>query len=378
MRKVLVLALVFGLVFASTILDAQKKTTKPQPKKKASSSSTTEQKKEALPRLEIKQVDAEMVEIAFKPGAGNFALYLSNDTSFPEVRIAPKGDKSVIASDTTEFPSTIKTKRVETLIATEWSKKGEKLVVTKLSPKTEYAFALYKVGVDSSVLIQKYAFSTLAAEPSRQAQQISFGDVTDTTITLRFIFGNGEGRMLVGAKGEEVDLPQDGKEYRASARFGSREAQLGKSFVLYDGKDKTPQVTVTNLEPGTKYTFAVFEYNGNGKYRNYNVKPSANNPRSKITRLKAPEILKVELIAPDGAFIRWKKVANAVTYILDVATDEEFRNKVDVYNEVDVGDLDTFELSDLVEGTTYYIRLKARGNGIESLYSKPVKFTTNK
>jgi hypothetical protein len=256
--------------------------------------------------------------------------------------------------------------------------KINELTITGLQPKKDYFLNIYKSKDTLFDFVMQIPFSTLAVEPTAQAGQIVFTNFSDTSISLQFIFGNGEGRMLVGAKGEEVDLPQDGKEYRASARFGSREAQLGKSFVLYDGKDKTPQVTVTNLEPGTKYTFAVFEYNGNGKYRNYNVKPSANNPRSKITRLKAPEILKVELIAPDGAFIRWKKVANGDTYILDVATDEDFHNKVDVYNEVDVGDLDTFELSDLVEGTTYYIRLKARGNGIESLYSKPVKFTISK
>jgi len=378
MRKILALAFVFSLLFSSTYLLAQKKSTKAQPKKQATETTPKPPKQEILPSLAIKRVDAENVEIELKPGTVEFALFLSDDTAFAKVLAEQKLEKASITDDTLKLSLNTKTKRIEALIATNWNKKSEKLVVTGLNPKTLYSFGLYRRYPDSCFLIQSYVFNTLAIEPTRQAQQVSFGEVTDTTIFVRFVKGNGEGRILVGAKGDKVDLPEDGKEYRASSRFGSTESRLGNSFVLYDGKDRLPELTITNLEPGTKYTFAVFEYNGDGKYRNYNVSSASNNPRSKATRLKAPEILNVEFVAPDGAFVKWKKVANAVTYILDVALDEEFRNKVDVYNEVDVGNLDTFELSDLVEGTTYYIRLKARGIGGESLYSKPVKLKVEK
>jgi len=328
--------------------------------------------------LKIKKVYADKVDIIAKVNSDKYTLYLSTDKTFPNIRYDKNSEKVILTKDTIDY-QTIKMKNSkEKIIFTDWNKKNENIVIKNLTPKSDYALGLYQNSNDSLKLISKYEFNTLALEPSRQAMQISFGEITDTTIKLNFIFGNGESRILVGAIGDNVDIPVDGTEYKSSNIFGNLETKLGKSFILYNGKDKTPQVTITNLEPGIKYTFAVFEYNGKGKYTNYVNKITNNNQRSISTRLKAPEILNVETISENSIIIKWKKIPNNVNYIIDVATNEKFTNKVEDYNQVDVGDLDNFEISDLIKGKTYYIRIKARGTEGESLFSKPYKFIISK
>ena len=59
-----------------------------------------------------------------------------------------------------------------------------------------------------------------------------------------------------------------------------------------------------------------------------------------------------------------------------MAIDAGFKNKVEPYSDLDIGDLATFEISDLKPGSKYYIRLKAVGEGTESKFSKIFEYET--
>ncbi len=325
----------------------------------------------SIPKLTIKKAESNWVEVELKDATTGFALFLSKDTSFPGKILMKKGKS--IAEDTIAISPTEIVPKIGCLIGTSLSKRNSYLIITKLEHQTDYFFGLYRIAKDSAIFIKKYAFNTLASKPSRQASQITFPELTDSTISVQFLRGNGEGRILVGAKGDKIDFPENGKVYRTSNKFGNGEARLGNSFVLYDGSDRNPKVTITNLEAGTKYTFAVFEYNGKGKYRNYNLESFTNNPRSKWTQLKPPKVVEVQEISSGNFLVKWNKVPNATTYILDLATDKDFNNKLELYNQTDIGDIDNYELSDLKSGTTYYLRLKAISKGPESNYSSPVE-----
>src|SRR5438128_12701709 len=60
----------------------------------------------------------------------------------------------------------------------------------------------------------------------------------------------------------------------------------------------------------------------------------------------------------------WRSVSGATGYRLDVATDSSFVNYVPGYQDLDVGNTTSYNVTGLVERTTYYYRVRAyNGNG---------------
>ncbi|MDT5158744.1 MAG: endonuclease mitochondrial [Acidobacteriota bacterium] len=163
-----------------------------------------------------------------------------------------------------------------------------------------------------------------ASEPTVQASNITFSNVTATSMNVSWTNGNGTSRLVLAKQGSPVDaVPADGTSYTASATFGSgselapaaapattrtvatgrrgtvapattatratmtlvatpsviRTADAGTTlgapaitsaggnFVVFAGTGNS--VTVTNLAPSTTYYFAVFEFNGSGSGTNY-------------------------------------------------------------------------------------------------------------
>jgi endonuclease G len=161
------------------------------------------------------------------------------------------------------------------------------------------------------------------AEPTVQASNVTFNNVTATSMNVSWTNGNGSSRLVLAKQGSPVDAaPADGTSYTASASFGSgsslspatssnasRTVAVGRrapitntttitrtnadsisptstgirtsgasasiapavvatgNYVVFAGTGNN--VTVTNLQPSTTYYFAVFEYNGSGSGTNY-------------------------------------------------------------------------------------------------------------
>ena len=157
-----------------------------------------------------------------------------------------------------------------------------------------------------------------AQEPTVQATNVVFSNVSSTSLTVSWTNGNGSSRIVLAKQGAPVDaVPVDGTSYTANPAFGSG-TQLGPvtsgattaksnwivtttktvarpskttnkaatkatpvssssssvtasaasgNFVVFAGAGNS--VNVTNLQPSTTYHFAVFEFNGFSTGTNY-------------------------------------------------------------------------------------------------------------
>ena len=82
-----------------------------------------------------------------------------------------------------------------------------------------------------------------------------------TKADLNWTNGNGYGRIVVASTSTISTPPSDGTSYTGIAAFGIGTPCSG-GYVVYNGTSSS--VTVTNLNPGTQYYFAVYEYNFDG------------------------------------------------------------------------------------------------------------------
>ncbi len=72
----------------------------------------------------------------------------------------------------------------------------------------------------------------------------------------------------------------------------------------------------------------------------------------------------------------WSFVPNAINYYLDIAYDSLFNNKVSGYNNLNVSNVNTYNISGLTCNTNHYYRIKASNICGESNYSKTVSVKT--
>lgn len=171
--------------------------------------------------------------------------------------------------------------------------------MTNLLPGTTYHFAVYEYngsGVYTNYIATAATGNrqTLAAQPTIQAHSIDIQPVSNTSLKVTWVNGNGEGRVLLGKVDEAIsnaDFPLDqGAALTESQTFGSGTAS-GDAYVL---STTTPSpVTVTGLEFGKTYYFRVFEYNGTaGAYTsstvNYLTSTATNNPNYGVSDADEP------------------------------------------------------------------------------------------
>ena len=172
---------------------------------------------------------------------------------------------------------------------------GTSVAVTGLSQDTVYHVAVYSYNgsVDGA---ENYlttgpatsSASTLTAEPTTQATNLTFPSRTKSSIQVNWTSGNGANRIVVARQGSAVaDLPVDGTGYTANAEYGSGDA-LGTGFVVYSGSGNS--VTVTGLNTNTTYHFRVFEFNGSAATANYFTDTATGNPASHTTAANEPGI----------------------------------------------------------------------------------------
>jgi hypothetical protein len=95
--------------------------------------------------------------------------------------------------------------------------------------------------------------------PTIGASELSFTNITNTSVTLNWVSGNGTNRIIIARKDIVANAePNNGQLYMANSGFGSGEA-LGNGFVVYNGTDNF--ANITNLEAGANYHFTVIEFN---------------------------------------------------------------------------------------------------------------------
>ena len=114
-----------------------------------------------------------------------------------------------------------------------------------------------------------YACTTAnAAEPNVQTFSIVASSSSCDEIDLVMFPGDGSRRIVIASASAPVSsFPVDGVGYAAGTFFGSGSDLGNNNYVVYN--QNSTSLTVTGLEGGIEYYFAVFEFNGSGGNSNY-------------------------------------------------------------------------------------------------------------
>ena len=207
--------------------------------------------------MQITNITGGNVNISFAPMNGNYRLVLAKDGA--PVDMVP--ENMTRYSGNTSFGS-----------STQWGAgnyvlsggtNGNGMLVTNLQPGHTYHLAMYEFSGNNYPVYTINASRitvTIPFEPNTAASNFNISGRQGNQFRAQWTNGNGARRLVLARKGAAVTaLPADGSNYVANSNFGQGQELLPGQFVVYDGTN--PSVLVDQLEPGTSYHFAVFEYN---------------------------------------------------------------------------------------------------------------------
>lgn len=169
-------------------------------------------------------------------------------------------------------------------------------------------------------------FSIIGNEPSAQASNLVFTNVTKTSMTVSWSATTDV--ILVARAGSSItDFPVDGTTYVAKPLYGSG-STIGEGVVLYKGSGTS--IDITGLSPGTDYYFRVFSMSGSDGNENYLTAISApNNPRKQATLGSSPVDDDIDIGSNDTRLTSKTIGTNTPVYgTVKSSTDEDWFNFV--------------------------------------------------
>ncbi len=145
---------------------------------------------------------------------------------------------------------------------------GFNFTITNLEPSTTYHFAIVEVngsGINAfyqeSSVVATTSNATLSA-PTVVTSEFFANNITGNSAQITWTRGDGDGRLIIAREGTPIDvLPIDLANYFPSTNFGSGTQISPGIYTVYSSSGDN--VTIRNLQPGTTYHTASFEYNGN-------------------------------------------------------------------------------------------------------------------
>jgi hypothetical protein len=145
------------------------------------------------------------------------------------------------------------------------------LTVTGLSAGNVYHVAVFEFNGNNYPVYARPATTgvlTIPNEPTAPGTNFQATSIEGNSFTAQWSGGNGARRVVIARKNVAVTaIPADGTTYTADPDFTEGfEIQPGQ-FVIYDGTSRN--IPVRNLEIGTTYHFAVYEYNLTGTSPDY-------------------------------------------------------------------------------------------------------------
>jgi len=129
---------------------------------------------------------------------------------------------------------------------------------------------------------------------------------------------------------------------------------------------------VTGLTSNTTYYYRVRAYNGGGESSNsiiISAKTLVEPPPAPIAN-EATDISQTSFTA------NWSSSGTATGYYLDVATDNIFTSFVTDYENLDVSDVLSYNITGLSPSTAYFYRVRAYNDGGAGIYSDTILVTT--
>ena len=146
---------------------------------------------------------------------------------------------------------------------------GTDRTFTNLLPATSYYFRVYDFDMDAGgntyYLTSSYSQNSgsTATAPTVQASNVTFENVTGSSMNIRHVAGNGTFRLIVMKQGSAVDAtPTNLIKYTGNQLFGQGTQITPGNYVLTGGQNGT-LLNVSGLSPGLTYHVAVFGFNGN-------------------------------------------------------------------------------------------------------------------
>ena len=124
--------------------------------------------------------------------------------------------------------------------------------------------------IDSPQFVQRIWGGAIPSEPTVGASNLQVTNINNNSVKLNWVSGNGNRRIvLVRAAAAVNTFPADTFHYSANATLTAA-PQIGSGiYVVYNGTGSS--VTITNLQAGVNYHYAVIEYNGWYSAANYNT-----------------------------------------------------------------------------------------------------------
>ncbi|MEO8231694.1 MAG: serine hydrolase [Ignavibacteriota bacterium] len=117
--------------------------------------------------------------------------------------------------------------------------------------------------------------------PMENSSNMSFHNVTTSSVTINWDNGDGDKRLLLMKAGNAISkFPLDGTDYTANSSFGSGDNLGDGSYVVYSGNGNS--VTVSNLDSNLTYNLRLIEYNNNSATGNYSLYLLANNLEASV------------------------------------------------------------------------------------------------
>ncbi|WP_197062227.1 GEVED domain-containing protein [Flavobacterium rivuli] len=156
-------------------------------------------------------------------------------------------------------------------------------------------------------------------------------------------------------------------------------AALGTGTVAYVGTGLT--FNATGLSAATQYTYYVYSYNNSACYGPvYNTTAPLTATVTTCPAIAAPGTPAAATSPAVGITsfrAQWTASATAgVTYEIDVATNTGFTTFVTGYQALNVG-TDLFkDITNLTQGTTYYVRVRAQSGACYSAYTSTLTINT--
>ncbi|HEV7330245.1 MAG TPA: T9SS type A sorting domain-containing protein [Flavisolibacter sp.] len=140
---------------------------------------------------------------------------------------------------------------------------GDNFTVNNLQPGITYHAAIYEYNGSSAPVYSATAATTsftIPLEPTAVSTNPWSALHEGNSFRQIWTNGNGSARLVVARKGAAVTAkPADQVSYTANENFGQGQELAPGEFVVYDGTYNS--VDLKNLEIGTTYHFAVYEYN---------------------------------------------------------------------------------------------------------------------
>jgi hypothetical protein len=254
--------------------------------------------------------------------------------------------------------------------------KAHDIAIENLKPATEYVvdYIIYDKKSKKITKIDSLVINTYDTEPVQPARAIAFKNTSYDNVGLLWIAGNGANVLVTASENAPGATPADGAEYFADANFGNPQSLIPgtNTYVLYSGPNTGKlDLRVTGLKYA-EYHFRIFDFNGEGKFTNYLENTAQNNPRAMYTLIPPPKNLRAKRGTEGESVLHWDTVDGADSYVIDIARDELFIEKVEPYADANIGTISEIPIvvSDEKGPLMLFVRIKAVGKASVSPYSK--------